>query len=53
MKSKGSKYHPPRISGRQKLQRQRDHEEYMKKRKNAKFVILDTDGNDWSSRNHQ
>ena len=49
MKSKGSKYHPPRIGGRQKLIRKRAYEEHLQKKKKKNNVEpIDMDKDDWS-----
>lgn len=49
-KTHGCKYHPSRISGRQKLLRQRAFEEYMKKKKKEKLTPIDTGSSGWSSK---
>ena len=48
----GCKYHPSRISGRQKLIRQQAHEEYLQKKgKKNGMEPIDTSRNDWSLKN--
>lgn len=46
--TKGSKFHPARISGIQKQLRQREAALLMQPKKKPKFVPLDTTKGDWT-----
>lgn len=47
--AKGSKFHPARISNRQKMERQREHEKHFGKKKKRKMKPIDITKQNWST----